>query len=80
MKTAETYEALRNGVGDSCTGRVIGKDRGGLYLELANGDRAYARFGFLPIGTEVICSYLKAPGRGFLFALVGIDSIPGCAA
>lgn len=65
---------------DSCYGTVIGRSTHGAYLELDNGEPAFAyRFSALRDGTKVLCSILKK-ASGSRATLVGIDSVREYAA
>ena len=46
----------------------------GVYLELENGQSAYAVFDRLPIGTSVYCTVLKKANERWL-TLVAIDAV-----
>ena len=75
VKREESYEVY-----DSCYATVIGRSTHGAYLELDNGEPAFAyRFSALRNGTKVLCSILKK-ARGDRSALVGIDSVREYAA
>ena len=75
MKSMESYEVF-----DNCYGTVIGRSNYGAYLELDNGEMAFAyRFSALRDGTRVLCSILKK-ACGDRSTLVGIDSVREYAA
>ncbi|MFI3228061.1 MAG: hypothetical protein R3Y09_11760 [Clostridia bacterium] len=64
-----TYQRL-----DSCLGVVIAKTQKGVYIELDNGERAFAYdFLLLQEGQSVLCTIKKLAGDRF-FSLVSIDS------
>ena len=70
-KIIEEYE-----IRDVVMGIVTGSCANGVFLQLENGESAYARFGFLQSGTKVLCSILKkATDR--LRILTSIDSVIG---
>ena len=46
----------------------------GIYLEMENGENAYAVFNRLPVGTQVYCTVLKKATERW-FTLVAIDSV-----
>lgn len=65
---------------DGCYGTVIGRCLKGAYLELDNGEEAFAyKFGNLFPGTEVLCTVLRQPQEGKK-TLVSIDSVVQYAA
>lgn len=53
---------------------LIGECKMGLFLELENGQQAFASFGSLVPGTEVLCSVLKKSTEK-LRVLVSIDAV-----
>ena len=61
---------LRDGV----YGVVTGGCRSGLFLDLENGQKAFAHFGGLCPGTEVLCTVLKRATDTWR-VLVAIDSV-----
>ena len=61
-------------VRDSMRGIVRCCTESGVFLELENGQGAYATFGSLPRGTTVFCTVLKKPTDRFL-TLVAVDSV-----
>ncbi|MBQ7922517.1 MAG: hypothetical protein IJ325_08070 [Clostridia bacterium] len=68
------YYTAYNKVGDGCCGTITGRCKNGVFMTLEDGQTAFARFGGLPLGTKVYCTYLK-PATEKLFALVSIDSV-----
>ena len=72
MQTVNTtaYEVF-----DGCYGTVKDRIREGVYLELDNGQEAFAfRFANLLPGSKVLCTVLKLPREGRKM-LVSIDSV-----
>lgn len=65
----ENYERM-----DGCRGVVTSKAGKGVFLELDNGERAFAYKFNLPVTTRVICTVLK-PSEKMLAARVSIDSV-----
>ena len=67
---SENYNNVRDGlyatVRDNC--------RTGVFLELENGEPAFASFGYLKPGQRVFCTVLKKATEHFR-TLVSIDSI-----
>ena len=61
-------------VRDAVTGTVLGGTSNGLYIELENGESAFAHFGRLEVGTKVFCSVLRKATERWL-TLVSIDSV-----
>jgi len=61
-------------IGDGVTAVVTEKCKSGIFLQLENGQEAFARFGGLCPGTEVLCTVLKKATQTFR-VLVTIDSI-----
>lgn len=60
---------------DGCYGTVIGRCLKGAYLELDNGEQAFAyKFANLFPGTRVLCTVLKQATEGRKM-LVSIDSV-----
>lgn len=60
---------------DGCYGTVIGRCLKGAYLELDNGEQAFAyKFANLFPGTRVLCTVLKQATEGRRM-LVSIDSV-----
>ena len=59
---------------DAVKGTVTGGCSGGLFLKLENGESAFARFGTLNAGTEVLCSVLKK-ANDKCYLLASIDSV-----
>ena len=70
------WNATENGyeIRDSVRGVVTGCSAKGVYLDLDNGQGAFATFGSLPCGTEVFCTVLKKPNERCL-TLVAIDAV-----
>ena len=69
-------EKIEYEVRDSVRGVVMGGSSKGLFLLLENEESAFAAFGTLPYGTEVVCTLLrKAVGRRL--AEVSIDAVVG---
>ena len=70
-KTIETrYEPF-----EGCYGTITERCRAGAYLQLDNGEEAFAyKFGNLFPGTKVLCTVLRLPQEGKK-TLVSIDSI-----
>lgn len=66
---------IRYAVHDSVIGKVVYVTPKGLFLELDNGDTAYARFGPLKIGTTVYCTVLKRATGDRYYITVTIDSV-----
>ena len=68
-------DKMMNGlyVGDTCCGKVIGAGGKGVYVELENGQTAYAHGISLKSGTQVFCSLLRHATEES-FAKVSIDS------
>ena len=61
-------------VHDVVTGTVLGGTSNGIYIELENGESAFAHFGRLKVGTKVFCSVLRNATEKWL-TLVSIDSV-----
>ena len=60
---------------DGCYGTVRDRNREGVYLDLNNGQEAYAfRFVNLLLGSKVLCTVLKLPQEEKRM-LVSIDSV-----
>ncbi len=59
---------------DSVTATVTCSSAKGIYLELSNGQGAFAVFNRLPVGTRVYCTVLKKATDRWL-TLVSIDSV-----
>lgn len=69
-KTYTGYEVL-----DGCYGTVTGRNRSGAYLELDNGQAAFAyKFANLFPGTRVLCTVLRLP-TDLRNMLVSIDHV-----
>ena len=69
-ETNEGYERF-----DGCYGTVISRCLKGAYLELDNGEQAFAyKFANLFPGTKVLCTVLKRAAEGRRM-LVSIDSV-----
>lgn len=68
----EIYEEYE--IRDVIRGTVTSECSKGLFLTLENGEKAYAKFGYLPIGTKVLCSVFKKANKRLLMT-VFIDSI-----
>mgnify|MGYP004452948183 CR=1 FL=1 len=64
---------------DGCRGTVTSKAGKGVFLELDNGEHAFAYKFNLPSETKVICTVLK-PAEGELFTRVSIDAVDYMAA
>ncbi len=73
MKSIEKFDDNFN-VRDVVYGVVTGGCGKGLYLTLENGTEAFANFGGLAPGSEVLCSVIKK-ANGNLSVLVSIDSV-----
>lgn len=63
-------------VRDGVFGVVTGTNRCGVYLRLENGQRAFAYFGGVHPGTEVLCT-VRRKARESWDVLVTIDSVLG---
>ncbi len=60
---------------DACYATVVGRCQKGAFLELNNGEQAFAyRFANLPIGTTVICTVLRMEREGRR-KLVAVDTV-----
>lgn len=60
---------------EGCYGTITERCRKGAYLQLDNGEEAFAyKFGNLFPGTKVLCTVLRRPQEGKK-TLVSIDSI-----
>lgn len=60
---------------EGCYGIVTGRCHAGAYLQLDNGEEAFAyKFGNLYPGTKVLCTVLRRPQEGKK-TLVSIDSV-----
>ena len=70
------WNVTENGydIRDSVRGVVTGRSAKGVYLDLDNGQGAFATFGSLPCGSEVLCTVLKKPTDRWL-TLVAIDAV-----
>lgn len=71
------FEELNTGyeVMDGCYGRVTGRCQKGAFLELDNGQEAFAyKFASLLPGTEVLCTVLRQVVENRKM-LVSIDSV-----
>ena len=66
---------IRYAVHDSVIGKVVYVTPKGLFLELDNGDTAYANFGPLKIGTKVYCTVRKKATGDRYYIYVTIDSV-----
>lgn len=66
----ENYNNIRDGL----YGTVTSNCRKGVFLELENGEPAYASFGFLTPGQRVFCTVLDKAKGGFR-TRVAIDSV-----
>lgn len=65
---------MKNTTSEMVCGVVTGGCRSGLFVELDNGQEAFAPFGGLYLGTKVLCTVLKnATDRWRV--LVAIDSV-----
>lgn len=61
-------------VRDNVFAVVTGMGRSGIHLRLENGQRAFAYFGGIYPGAEVLCT-VKHKAEGFKDVLVSIDSV-----
>jgi len=61
-------------IGDGVTAVVTEECKSGIFLRLENGQEAFAKFGGLCPGVEVLCTVLKKATKTFR-VLVAIDSI-----
>ena len=61
-------------VRDGVYGVITGSCKSGLFVELENGQEAFAMFGGLYPGTEVFCTVLKKATETWR-VLVAIDSV-----
>lgn len=69
MNTESGYERF-----DGCYGTVVGSCRSGAFLELDNGEKAFAyKFASLRPGTKVLCTVLRLADEARKM-LVSIDS------
>ena len=59
---------------DGLFGTVLNGCRSGVFIELENGEPAFAPFGYLKPGQRVFCTVLKKANECFR-TLVAIDSI-----
>ena len=66
----ENYNNIRDGL----YGTVRDNCRTGVFLDLENGEPAFASFGFLKPGQRVFCTVLKKANERFR-TFVSIDSI-----
>lgn len=74
-RSVTIYEAY-----ESCYGYVSSRCSQGIFLELDNGQRAFAyKYLNLNMGSKVLCTVLRKPVNDKL-ALVGIDSVIDYAA
>ena len=71
---AENRKITGYEIHDVVKGIVTGGCASGLFLKLENGESAFARFGALNTGTEVLCSILKKANERF-YILASIDSV-----
>ncbi len=70
MNGENNYERL-----DGCYGTVIGRCQSGAFLELDNGETAFAyKFASLYPGTKVLCTVLRLADEARKM-LVSIDSV-----
>ncbi len=70
MNAGNSYERL-----DGCYGTVMGCCRSGAFLELDNGEKAFAyKFASLYPGTKVLCTVLRLADEARKM-LVSIDSV-----
>ena len=63
-------------IGDSMRAVVIGNCSKGVYLDMEDGQEAFAVFNPLPRGTRVFCTILKKPTERFR-TLVAVDAVTG---
>jgi hypothetical protein len=73
------YQGEGFNVRDGVCGVVTGGCRSGVFLELENGQEAFASFGGLNPGTKVLCTVLKKANERWR-VLVSIDSVLDAAA
>lgn len=78
MWNHETEEMGIN-VRDAICGIVVGTCLKGVFIELASGEEAFAYFGYLQPGTEVLCT-VRRKGCEDRRMLVSIDSVIGSMA
>ena len=69
------YEGDDYNVRDGVRAEVTGRCSKGLFLQLENGQEAFAYFGGISLGAKVLCTVLKKPNREKGRALVAVDSI-----
>lgn len=74
MHTYDFESENYNNVRDGLYGTVSSNCRKGVFLELENGEPAFAPFGYLQPGQRVFCTVLKKANERFR-TLVSIDSI-----
>lgn len=77
MKSIEKFDDNFD-VRDVVYGVVTGGCGKGLYLTLENGKEAFAKFGGLAPGSEVLCSVIKKANENICI-LVSIDSVLNAA-
>ena len=63
-------------IGDSMRAVVIGNCSKGVYLDMEDGQEAFATFDPLPRGTRVFCTILKKQTERFR-TFVAIDAVVG---
>lgn len=68
------YQDNEFNVRDGVCGVITGGCRNGLFVELENGQEAFALFGGLYPGTKVLCTVLKKATEKWR-VLVAIDSV-----
>lgn len=61
-------------IGDSIAGTVSGGCSKGVFIELENGQVAFAKFGWIDPGTKVLCTVVKKAFESWRM-LVTIDAI-----
>lgn len=67
-----TYDFSDFEVRDDIRGIVINNTKTGTILILETGETAFAKFGGLEVGDEVICS-IRKPAKDNLYMFVNID-------
>lgn len=73
MWSSEYYDEDFN-ARDGVYGVIIGSCKSGVFLKIENGQEAFASFGGLNPGTEVLCTVLKKATDKWR-VLVAIDSV-----
>lgn len=80
MAVCENKKTVDYEVYESCYGYVNSRCGHGIFLELDNGQRAFAyKYWSLRSGSKVLCTILRKPTNDKL-TLVGIDSVVEYAA